>query len=86
MCMYFNASFIVICLIPRRRLTNRGSLFYVRTNMSAPQYKVVTIDIANANEMKELIPESDAFLSRVICVNKDYFALTYKRNVSPSVF
>ena len=35
--------------------------------------------------MKDLIPESDAFLSYIISVNKDYFALTYKRNVGPSV-
>ena len=33
--------------------------------------------------MKDLIPESEAFLSNVISVNKDYFALTYKRNVGP---
>ena len=32
--------------------------------------------------MKDLIPESDAFLSRVISVNRDYFALVYKRNAS----
>ena len=83
--MYLNASFTVICLIPHRRLTNKGSLFYIRTNLSAPQYKVVTIDVANGNQMKDLIPESDAFLSRVISVNKDYFALIYKRNVGPSV-
>ena len=35
--------------------------------------------------MKDLIPESDAFLSRIISVNEDYFALTYKRNVGPSI-
>ena len=83
--MYLNASFIAICLIFQRSLTNKGSLFYIRTNLSAPQYKIVTIDVANGNQMKDLISESDAFLSHVISVNKDYFALVYKRNVGPSV-
>lgn len=81
-----NASFIVICLIPQRRLTNKESLFYIRTNLSALRYKVVTIDVANRNQMKDLIPESDAFLSQVISVNKNYFALIYKRNVGLSVY
>jgi len=75
-----------ICLIPLLRVTNKGSLFYIRTNSSAPQYKVITIDIANGNKMKDLIPESEAFLSSIISVNKNYFALTYKRNVGPSIY
>jgi prolyl oligopeptidase len=48
--------------MPYQRLTNKGPLFYARTNLSAPQYKVVTIDIANGNRMKDLIPESDTSL------------------------
>lgn len=83
--MYQNASLISIQLIPQWRITNKGSLFYIRTNSSAPQYKVVTIDVAHGNQMKDLIPENEAFLSSIISVNKDYFALTYKRNVGPSV-
>ena len=36
--------------------------------------------------MKDFIPESNALLSDIISVNKGYFALTYKRNVGPSVY
>ncbi|KAF8803935.1 hypothetical protein BYT27DRAFT_7259917 [Phlegmacium glaucopus] len=67
-------------------LTNKGPLFYIRTNSCAPQYKVVTIDLANGNKMKDLIPENEAFLSSIISVNKDYFALTYKRNVKDELY
>lgn len=63
-------------------ITNKSSLFYIRTDESAPQYKVITVDVAKDNEIKDLIPESKAFLSSIISVNKDYFAIVYKRNVS----
>ncbi|KAF9526276.1 prolyl oligopeptidase [Crepidotus variabilis] len=67
-------------------VSNQGSLFYLRTNNSAPRYKVVTVDIAKGNEFQELIPESDANLSSILCVNKDHFALTYKRNVRDEIY
>jgi len=63
-------------------ITNKGPLLYVRTNSGAPQYKIVTVDISKGNEVKELIPETDATLSSSISVNKDYFAIIYKRDVS----
>lgn len=70
------------CLIFFTRITNEGSLFYIRTNESAPQYKVITLDIANDHQIKEFIPENEATLTSVSCFNKDYFGVVYKRNVS----
>ncbi|KAJ3506736.1 hypothetical protein NLJ89_g6702 [Agrocybe chaxingu] len=67
-------------------VANKGSVFYIRTNNSAPQYKVITVDIAKGNETKDLIPESEAYLSSVLSVNKDYFAITYKRNVKDELY
>ncbi|CAA7259570.1 unnamed protein product [Cyclocybe aegerita] len=67
-------------------VANKGSVFYIRTNKLAPQYKVITIDIAKGNETKDLIPESEAYLSSVLSVNKDYFAITYKRNVKDELY
>ncbi|KAF8966430.1 prolyl oligopeptidase [Flammula alnicola] len=67
-------------------ITNKGSLFYLRTNQSAPQYKIVTVDLAKRNEIKELIPENDAYLSSILSVNKDYFAVVYKRNVKDEIY
>ena len=63
-------------------IANKGSLFYIRTNESAPQYKVITLDIANDNRVELLIPENEATLTSVVCLNKDYFGVIYKRNVS----
>jgi hypothetical protein len=50
-------------------------LIYLKTNLNAPWYKVVTIDIST--ETRDFIPElEDATLSEVKCVN-----VIYKRNV-----
>lgn len=65
------------------RITNQGPVFYIRTNKGAPQYKVVTIDITTEGEPTEFIPQSDAFLSSMMCTNKGYFVLVYKRDVCP---
>lgn len=66
-----------------RSITNHGSTLYVRTNKDASQYKIITIDLAKKNEVKDLIPETDAYLSDVSSVNKDNLAIIYKRNVGP---
>ena len=54
------------------------------TNLNAPRYKVVTIDISTDEpETRDFIPElKDGTLSLVKCVNKEYFVVVYKRNVS----
>jgi prolyl oligopeptidase len=67
-------------------ITNHGSTLYVRTNKDASQYKVITIDLAKKNEVKDLIPETDAFLSDVSSVNKDNLAIIYKRNVKDEIY
>jgi prolyl oligopeptidase len=63
---------------------NDGTLLYIRTNHSAAQYKVVTLDIArHQSQLKDLIPEDpDAYLSQVKIFNKNKLATVYKRNVS----
>ena len=63
-------------------ITNHGSLLYVRTNVDAPQHKVITIDLSTG-ETRDFIPEQkDARLANVKCVNKEYFVVIYKRNVA----
>lgn len=56
------------------------------TNKDAPQYKLVTVDIADAPEkrvFRDLIPEDkEAHLQDVLAVNGDYAVVIYKRNVS----
>ncbi|KAF9057331.1 prolyl oligopeptidase [Panaeolus papilionaceus] len=67
-------------------ITNQGPVFYIRTNKGAPQYKVVTIDITTESEPTEFIPQSDAFLSSMMCTNKGYFVLVYKRDVKDEIY
>ncbi|KAF9476472.1 prolyl oligopeptidase [Pholiota conissans] len=67
-------------------ITTKGPLLYLRTNHKAPQYKVITVDVSNNNEIKELIPESDAYMSSILSVNRDYFAVVYKRNVKDELY
>jgi prolyl oligopeptidase len=57
---------------------------YIRTNEDAPQYKVVTLDLADEErKRKVIIPEDkDAHLEDVQPVNNDSFVVVYKRNVS----
>jgi len=65
------------------RIANDSTKLYILTNENAPQYKVITIDLADPKrERKDLIPEQgDAFLDDVVAVGKDRFAIVYKRNV-----
>lgn len=64
-------------------MTNDGSLLYVKTDADAPQHKVITIDLSSEKPVIcDLIPEDKkANLVDINCVNQDYFAAVYKRNV-----
>jgi len=66
------------------RITNHGSLLYVKTNRDAPTHKVVTVDLSKDEpEIRDFIPGvKDAKLVHVNCVNTEYFVAIYKRNVS----
>lgn len=66
------------------RVANNGTQLYIRTNEGAPQYKIISVDLAD-KEWKhvDVIPEDkDAHLEDVRAVNGDRFAVVYKRNVS----
>ena len=58
---------------------------YVKTNLNAPRYKVVTIDLSTGNpKIRDFIPElKDA--TQVKYVNKECFLAIYKRNVVNSL-
>nr|ACQ65797.1 prolyl oligopeptidase [Conocybe apala] len=66
-------------------ITNHGPVYYFRTDDGAPKHKILSINI-DTNERKLLVPESeDAALFSTVCVNKNYMALIYKRNVKDEV-
>ncbi|KAH7926038.1 hypothetical protein BV22DRAFT_1128529 [Leucogyrophana mollusca] len=69
-------------------IANDGTKLYLRTNEDAPQYKVITIDLADkTRERKVLIPEQkDAFLDAVHAVGGDKLAVVYKRNVKDEIY
>lgn len=55
------------------------------TNKDAPQYKMVSVDVAlppEQRQLKDVIPEDkDAHLEDVMAINNDRFTVVYKRNV-----
>jgi prolyl oligopeptidase len=64
-------------------IANNGTKLYLRTNENAPQYQVITIDLADpSRQHKVLIPElKDAYLDDITAVGDDKLAVVYKRNV-----
>ena len=50
-------------------------IWYLRTNLNAPRYKVVAVDLSTDKlETRDFIPElKDTTLSQVKYVNKEYF-------------
>lgn len=58
---------------------------YFKTNLNAPRYKVVNIDLSSGEpETHDFIPElKDATQDapQVKCINKEYSIVIYKRNV-----
>jgi prolyl oligopeptidase len=55
---------------------NDGELFYLRTNLEAPSYRVIAIDVGNParDDWKEILPESEDVLEDVRLVNEQLVA------------
>jgi prolyl oligopeptidase len=66
------------------RFANDGTKLYIRTNEDAPQYKIVTLDLADdKRERTVVIPEdTEANLEYILSVHDGTLAIIYKRNVS----
>jgi prolyl oligopeptidase len=58
-------------------LGNDGSLFYFRTNLEAPRYRVIGIDVDSParSSWKEILPQSDDVLESVAVVNEKLVAV-----------
>lgn len=67
-------------------ITNNGSIFYFKTNLNAPRYKVVFYDLNcpklvgslvyfDVQGFQNLIPEMETVLQDVLCVNGDSLIL-----------
>lgn len=66
-------------------VTNVERVLYLQTNLSAPKYKIVTVDLDTLT-FQDLIPMTDANLSSAIRVAQDKLVVVYKRNVRPYIF
>eukprot|EP01127_Copromyxa_protea_P008740 TRINITY_DN2006_c0_g1_i1.p1 TRINITY_DN2006_c0_g1~~TRINITY_DN2006_c0_g1_i1.p1 ORF type:complete len:733 (-),score=177.81 TRINITY_DN2006_c0_g1_i1:54-2252(-) len=65
-------------------ITNEGSLFYFKTNLDAPLYKIICIDFENParENWRDVIPQSSKdVLSYVQCVNNDNLLVCWIRDV-----
>ena len=71
-----------------RITSHSGSLFTFKTNLLAPHYKLITIDMADPTyEKKDLVPESSTdVLNWALCVAKDKLVLNYLQDVKAALF
>ncbi|KAI0922051.1 hypothetical protein AcV5_000515 [Taiwanofungus camphoratus] len=71
-------------------VANDGTRFYFLTDKDAPQYKLVSVDLADPPEQRvfhDVIPEDkDAHLDDVRAVNHNYLIAKYKRNVKDEIY
>jgi prolyl oligopeptidase len=70
-------------------ITNEGSIVWFKTNLDAPRYKVITIDLANParENWKEIIAQDEKdVLSYAICVNTDKLLLVHLHDVAVRYF
>lgn len=66
-------------------IANDGTKFYLLIDKDAPQYKLVSVDLASPPGLrvfKDVIPEDQtAHLEDILAIDNDKFAVVYKRNV-----
>jgi prolyl oligopeptidase len=67
-------------------LGNDGSLFYFRTNLDAPRYRVIAIDLLAPERAswKEIVPQSDDVLEGVSIIDESFVA-TYLQDAHSRV-
>ena len=65
-----------------------GTVFTFKTNLKAPHYKLITIDMADPQyEKKDLVPESPTdVLNWALCVSKNKLVLNYLQDVKAALF
>ena len=63
-------------------------MFTFKTNLLAPHYKLITIDMADPNyDKKDLVAESPSdVLNWAFCVAKDKLVLNYLQDVKAALF
>lgn len=64
-------------------VTNEGTKFWFKTNLNAPNYRVICVDISSPSQENwiEVIPHSDAVLTFVSCVDEDKLIVSSLQDV-----
>ncbi|ORX94708.1 hypothetical protein K493DRAFT_337689 [Basidiobolus meristosporus CBS 931.73] len=63
-------------------VANDNSVFYFKTNLNAPKYKIVKCDLDNPQEgFVDVISEQDGVLETVRCTNKENLVTVYLEDV-----
>lgn len=60
-------------------IANNGRVFYLKTNLKADRYKLISIDLDNPSQdnWKEIIPEKESVLDWIACVRGDLLVTCY---------
>ena len=83
---YVSFCFILLNLLTRlsfylKYITNTDSKFIFETNLNALKYKLVSIDLNDAErKWSDFVPEKEDVLQSVSCVNQSYLLLNYMHN------
>jgi prolyl oligopeptidase len=64
-------------------ITNDGTLFYFKTNLNAPRYRIISINFASpeVTHWKEVIPHTEDVLSYAVPANHNQMILAYMQHV-----
>lgn len=64
-------------------ITNDGPVFYFKTNLHAPKYRIIKIDLTRPEQFSapvEVVPESENPLQGASCVHGDRLVLAYLKD------
>ena len=65
-------------------ITNDGTTFYFKTNLDAPRYRLISIDVSKAGKdgWRGVVEQSEDVLTHVTCINENKLVIVYMHNVS----
>ena len=71
-------------------ITNDGGVFYFKTNLDAPRYRIIATDLSTfkpgqAVQWREVISHSDDVLTSVVCVNQKELVTVYMHDCSENL-
>ena len=63
-------------------ITNEGPVFYFKTNLNSPKYKIVSVDVSSSTLVfRDVVPQGEEPLEMVACTDYDKLVTVYLENV-----